>query len=71
MVELGDTEIDQDRSIIGGDDDILRFDVAVDDRRRVGVEIGQGVAHLARPGPVSYTHLDVYKRQVLPRAATG
>ena len=55
--------------LLGGDeDDAVRSTRTVDGRRRSVLEHGEGfdvvgVDRLQRVGPVSYTHLDVYKRQ--------
>ena len=52
---------DTDRYIKGGRDEILQY-------KKNGYEVGHITYHLDSQGTVSYTHLDVYKRQPL---ATG
>lgn len=44
FVKLGDAEVDHFHFAIFGDDDVFRFEVAVDDA--VGVEMAEGVGHL-------------------------
>src|SRR3990172_1845313 len=46
---LGQSKIDQDCPAVGGDFDVPRLDVSMEDRRRSGMEIGEGLADLEGP----------------------